>query len=139
MAQYAKQKNPEKWLSNRAKPSADANGGVKTEESVNSHIPATVSLVHSAGQSYGPGGRKLKTVDSGMNGLFGDDDDDEMDFKRKREREFGADGDGDEIDFEEDFADDEEKNPEEADDDDTKEMEVCYVIAATRSGTNNTT
>lgn len=71
-----------------------------------------------------------------MNGLFGDDDDDEMDFKRKREREFGADGDGDEIDFEEDFADDEEKNPEEAEDDEMKEMEVRYFILQPQSRTN---
>lgn len=127
MAQYAKQKNPEKWLSNRSKASDASGSGVKIEEgvNVNSHIPTTVSLVHDAGQSLGPGGKKLRAVDSGMNGLFGDDDDDDLDFKRKREREYGADGDGDEIDFEEDFADDEEKNPEEADDDEAKELEVC--------------
>jgi len=125
MAQYAKQKNPEKWLSNRTKTSDPSGSGVKVEEgvNVNSHIPTTVSLVHDAGQSFGPGGKKLRAVDSGMNGLFGDDDEEELDFKRKREREYGADGDGDEIDFEEDFADDEEKNPEEADDDEAKELE----------------
>lgn len=128
MAQYAKQKNPEKWLSNRTKASDPSGSGIKVEESVNSHIPATVSLVRSAGQSLGPGGKKLKAVDSGMNGLFGDDDEEELDFKRKREREYGADMDGDEIDFEEDFADDEEKNPEEAEDDEAKELEVCVYF-----------
>ena len=34
------------------------------------------SLVHNASQSLGPGGRKLRTVDSGPGGLFGDDDED---------------------------------------------------------------
>jgi transcription initiation factor TFIIF subunit alpha len=130
MAQFAKQKNPEQWLAHRTKAGADSSGsGIKSEEIANPHIPATASLVHSSSQGLGPGGRKLKSVDIGMNGLFGDnDDDDEVDFKRKREREFGADGDGDEIDFEEDFADDEEKNPDEAEDDEAKELEVCLKI-----------
>jgi transcription initiation factor TFIIF subunit alpha len=122
MAQFAKQKNPEQWLSQRTK--VGDGSGIKKEDIANPHIPATVSLVHSSSEGLGPGGRRLKTVDSGMNGLFGDDDE-EGDFKRKREREYGADGDGDEIDFEEDFADDEEKNPDEAEDEEAKELEVC--------------
>ncbi|KAG6814181.1 hypothetical protein H0H92_000858 [Tricholoma furcatifolium] len=78
-------------------------------------------LVHSSGQSLGPGGRKLKTVDSGMNGLF--DDDDDPDVKKRREKEFGGEGDMDEQVYEEDFADDEEQMAADADDEEAKELE----------------
>jgi len=57
--------------------------------------------------------------------LFGDDDEDE-DSKyanRRRERELGGEGDADELDFEEDFADDDEKYPEDNQDDEAKELE----------------
>ncbi|KAI0677524.1 hypothetical protein C8Q78DRAFT_1003079 [Trametes maxima] len=82
------------------------------------------SLVHSAGQSYGPGGRKLRTVDSGPSDLFGGDDDDEGDSKRKVKRERGAEGDLDELDFEEGFQDDEEKmEVDDKEDDEAKELE----------------
>lgn len=88
-------------------------------------------LVHSAGQSLGPGGRKLKTVDSGMN-LFGDDDDD-GDSKRRREKEFGEEGDLDEQVYEEDFADDEEKMDVDGDDEEAKELEVsCLSLLSFR-------
>ncbi|KAG6854783.1 hypothetical protein C0991_001210 [Blastosporella zonata] len=78
-------------------------------------------LVHTSGQSLGPGGRKLKTVDSGMNGLF--DDDDDADAKRRREKEMGGEGDMDEQVYEEDFADDEEHIEADADDEEAKELE----------------
>lgn len=86
-----------------------------------SHGP---SLVHSTSQSLGPGGRRLRTVDTG--GLFGDDDDDEDggSGRRRRGRELGAEGDLDELDFEEDFADDEEKVEADGDDEEAKDVEV---------------
>ncbi|KAI1782210.1 hypothetical protein LXA43DRAFT_1148902 [Ganoderma leucocontextum] len=51
----------------------------KTEQAAAS----SSSLVHSAGQSRGHGGRKLRTVDSGTYGLFGDDDEEGVDSKRR--------------------------------------------------------
>lgn len=81
------------------------------------------SLVYSTSQSLGPGGRKLKTVDSGMDGLF--DDDEDGDSKRRREKEFGGEGDLDEQEYEDDFADDEEKVEADDNDEEAKEIEVC--------------
>lgn len=66
-----------------------------------------------------------------MNGLFGDDDDDDEEGggRRKRaKREYGAEGDLDELDFEETFADDEEKPDVEAEDEEEKEMEVRLEV-----------
>lgn len=79
-------------------------------------------LVHSSGQSLGPGGRKLKAVDSGMSSLF--DDDDDGDSKKRREKEMGEEGDLDEQEYEEDFADDEEHMEVDRDDEEAKELEV---------------
>ena len=84
------------------------------------------SLVHSSGQSLGPGGRKLKAVDSGAN-LF-DDEDEEGNGKRRRERELGEEGDLDEQVYEEDFADDEEKIEMDENDEEAKELEVCNLF-----------
>ena len=82
------------------------------------------SLVHTGGQSLGPGGRRLRTVDSGNAGLFGDDDE-EGDSKRRVKRELGAEGDLDELDFEETFADDEDKmEHDDKEDEEAKELEV---------------
>ncbi|TFK91821.1 hypothetical protein K466DRAFT_582462 [Polyporus arcularius HHB13444] len=83
------------------------------------------SLVHNAGQSRGPLGRKLRTVDSGPSDLFGDDDDDEGgDSKRKIKRELGQEGFLDELDFEESFQDDEERmEADDNEDEETKELE----------------
>ncbi|OSD04277.1 hypothetical protein PYCCODRAFT_1451181 [Trametes coccinea BRFM310] len=84
------------------------------------------SLVYNASQSLGPGGRKLKTVDSGPAELFGGEDDDEEggDRKRKVKRELGAEGFLDELDFEETFADDEEKmDVDDKEDEEAKELE----------------
>ncbi|KAF7301703.1 Transcription initiation factor [Mycena indigotica] len=85
-------------------------------------LAGSSTLVHSAGHSLGPGGRRLKAVDSGMNDLFGDDDEDGG-AKRRREKEFGGEGDLDEVVYEEDFADDDEKIGLEAEDEETKDME----------------
>jgi transcription initiation factor TFIIF subunit alpha len=70
----------------------------------------------------GPGGRKLKTVDSGIDGLFGEED--EAGLKRKKVKEYGEEGDVDEMEYEENFADDEEKVEEDNDDEEAKELEV---------------
>lgn len=83
--------------------------------------------MHTSGQSLGPGGRKLKTVDSGSAGLF--DDEEDGDVKRRREKEYGAEGDLDEQVYEEDFADDEEQmDVEENKDEEAKEIEVCLMF-----------
>lgn len=96
---------------------ADAEGRTVAGES---------SLVHTSSQSLGPGGRKLKTVDSGTAGLF--DEDEDGDSKRRREKEYGAEGDLDEQVYEEDFADDEEHmDVEENKDEEAKEIEVGIV------------
>lgn len=82
-------------------------------------------VVASEGQSLGPGGRKLKAVDSGMNGLFDDEDDG---AQSRREKELGEEGDLDEQVYEEDFADDEEKMDLDENDEEAKELEVCMVL-----------
>ena len=130
MAAYQKHRNPEQWLAARAgrgpPGSQDPNSPtVKVEENANPHIIQTASLVYeSPGQSAGPGGRQLRAVNKGS--LFGDDDDDEESkySNRRKERELGGDGDADELDFEEDFADDDEKYPEDDQDEEAKELEV---------------
>ena len=101
---------------------------MKVEENANPHILPIVSLVYESGQSAGPGGRHLRAVNKGP--LFGDDDDDEEEPKyanRRREKELGGEGDADELDFEEDFADDDEKYPEDNYDEEAKELEVPFL------------
>lgn len=74
-------------------------------------------------------GNGLRTVDSGSMDLFGDDDDDEEKLNKKRRmKELGADGDIDEMEYEADFADDEEKMEMDGDDEETKEMEVSIFL-----------
>jgi len=84
------------------------------------------SLVHSSGQSLGPGGRKLKTVDSGMDHLFEDDEDGGDGAKRRRNKELGEEGNLDEQVYEEDFADDEEHLEVDDNDEEAKELEVGF-------------
>lgn len=87
------------------------------------------SLVHSSGQSLGPGGRKLKTVDSGMDHLFDDDDDEgDGDAGRRRKRELGEEGGLDEQVYEEDFADDDERMEVDDNDEEAKELEVSSSL-----------
>lgn len=134
MVQMQKNKDPERWLlhkRNGQAPSAVTAALFKAEAEGRT-FAGEGSLVHTAGQSLGPGGRRLKAVDSGMNGLF-DDDEDGVDSKRKREKEYGGEGDADEFEFEEEFADDEEVvDVDETKDDETKEMEVHTLILCTR-------
>ena len=122
MSNIKKNQDPERWLlrkRNGQGPSAETAALFKAErEGSTGPIPSS---------SLGPGGRRLKTVDNGMNGLFGDDDDDDEGEGRKRrmKRELGAEGDFDEIDFEETFEDDEEKmEPDDREDEEAKELEV---------------
>ncbi|KAJ7904517.1 transcription initiation factor [Mycena olivaceomarginata] len=116
-------RDPGQWLFSRnGKGPSDETAAMFKAESEGRALSGTSSLVHSAGHSLGPNGRKLKTVDSGMNALFGDDDEDGG-AKRRREKEYGEDGDMDEVTYEEDFADDDEKIDLEAEDQETKDME----------------
>jgi len=87
------------------------------------------SLVHQTQQSLGPGGRKLKTVDSGADNLFGDDDENDGGAAKRRAKEYGGEGDMDEVVYEEDFADDEEKmEVEDSNDQEAKELEVLILV-----------
>ncbi|KAH8118694.1 hypothetical protein DFH11DRAFT_1503243 [Phellopilus nigrolimitatus] len=109
MAKMQKKKDSERWLMRQR----------------NGNSAGGPSLVYeSGGRSQAPGGRRLRTVDNGMRGLFEEDDEDGMQDRRRRERERGGDGDMDEMEYEEDFADDEEKmQPDGMDDEETKEIE----------------
>ncbi|KAF6762112.1 transcription initiation factor [Ephemerocybe angulata] len=90
------------------------------------------------GQSLAPGGRKLKTVDSGAGGLFDDDDDD--DSRKRRAKELGGEGDLDEQVYEEDFADDEEHmNVDEGEDEEQKEIEERLKREYQRANKQNDT
>lgn len=131
MSKIQKNKDPERWLlrnRNGVAPSAATSAMFKSERAGSAGPSTSGSLVHSTSQSLGPGGRRLKMVDNGGAGLFGDDDDDDDENgirKRRVKRELGAEGDMDELDFEETFADDEEKmEPEDQEDEEAKEMEV---------------
>ncbi|KAI0081800.1 Rap30/74 interaction domain-containing protein [Panus rudis PR-1116 ss-1] len=124
MSQRQKNKDPEMWLLRKRGQVSEATKSMfKAEREGSVPLAASGSLVHSVSQSLGPGGRKLRAVDSGGD-LFGDDDDEDSgERKRKLKKELGAEGDVDELDFEEDFADDEEKVEGEAEDEDAKEAE----------------
>ena len=78
-----------------------------------------------------PGGRKLKTVDSGMDHLFEDDDDGDG-ASRRRQKELGEEGDMDEQVYEADFADDDEHMEVDDNDEEAKEAEVCYHVISVR-------
>ncbi|KAI5120668.1 hypothetical protein M0805_006957 [Coniferiporia weirii] len=115
MAKMQKKKDPERWLMRQRNGNAAGGGG-------GSGGP---SLVYDAGgRSLAPGGRRLRTVDAGMRGLFDEDDEEGMEERRRRERERGGEGDLDEMEYEDDFADDEEKvEPDGGDDEEAKELE----------------
>jgi transcription initiation factor TFIIF subunit alpha len=128
MAKHQKNKDPERWLlhnRNGKAPSA-ATSAIFKAETEGRALSGGSSIVYNAGQSLGPGGRKLKTVDSGADGLFGDDEDEAA--KKKKAKEYGGEGDLDEMLFEDDFADDEEKVEEDNDDEEAKELEVTYFL-----------
>jgi transcription initiation factor TFIIF subunit alpha len=75
--------------------------------------------------SLGPGGRRLKAVDSGQKTKFEQDDEFGTDMLAKaRAREMGREGDADEMEFEDDFADDDEGGAMDAmDEDEARELE----------------
>ncbi|KAG6897445.1 hypothetical protein C0992_001445 [Termitomyces sp. T32_za158] len=118
-----RQKRGDAWIASRKNVSAQTAAMFKAEAEGRT---VDGGLVHSSGQSLGPGGRKLKTVDSGMNGLF--DDDEDGDTKKRREKEMGGEGDLDEQEYEEDFADDEEPMEADRDDEEAKELEACPAL-----------
>ena len=137
MAQHQKQKDPEFWFLHKR------NGQVSSATLATirgQSVSSGSTLVHNtAGHSLGPGGRRLKTVDAGSRGLFDEDDEEGVDgeMKRKRERELGQEGDIDEMEYEEDFADDDEKPEQEAiDDEETKEIEVRLCAFRDMAETN---
>ncbi|KAJ6599065.1 transcription initiation factor [Mycena vulgaris] len=120
----SQKRDPQQWLYNRnGKGPSEATAAMFKAESEGRALAGSSTLVHSSGQSLAPGGRKLKTVDSGMDNLFGDGDDEDGGAKRRKEKEYGGEGDLDEITYEDDFADDEEKMDVEAEDEETKDIE----------------
>jgi hypothetical protein len=119
MTKIQKNKEPVQWLSGRknASTSDSTKALFKTEGGGASNQPSG---------SQGPGGRRLRTVDSGTNELFGDDDDDGDGGRRRREREMGRDGDMEEVDFKDVFEDDEQTmDVDDNEDEDAKDLEVC--------------
>ncbi|KAF9451727.1 hypothetical protein P691DRAFT_613695, partial [Macrolepiota fuliginosa MF-IS2] len=120
----SQKRDPQAWLATRnggRGPSA-ATAAMFKAEAEGRTITIGNSLVHDAGQSLGPGGRRLKTVDSGMDHLFGDEDEDGEANKRKA-KELGGEGDMDEQIYEEDFADDDEHAAPDDDDEEAKDVE----------------
>ncbi|KAH7914352.1 hypothetical protein BJ138DRAFT_1079736 [Hygrophoropsis aurantiaca] len=118
MSKIQKNKDPHHWLSqNRAgkAPSAATAAMFKAEPDSG---PSGSSLVHNAGQSRGPGGRKLISVHRGSR-----NDDDEEGGGRKRKEEDEGEGDVDENLFEEEPADDDEQEAAADDDEEAKETE----------------
>ncbi|KAM6495882.1 transcription initiation factor [Amanita muscaria] len=115
----SQKRDPQAWLASRNGRPASANATIKTEPDGRG-TPSLGSLVYTSGTSLGPGGRKLKTVDSGMSGVF--DEDEDPSARRRREREYGEEGDLDEQVFEDNF-DDDEGMVEEDDDEAAKELE----------------
>lgn len=75
-------------------------------------------------------GKQLRTVDAGGEDLFGmgDDDEEEKIFRKRKDRELGQEGDLDEMEYEEEFADDDEKMEMDGDDEEVKEMEVNRLL-----------
>ena len=125
MAMMKKNKDPERWLlhnrNGRAISAATA-AALKTEVDGRLPLPGS-SQGYAAGQSLGPGGRKLKSVDKGPIDLFGDDDDEEAGVRRKIKKE-EEEGDIDEVTYDLNFTDDEEKMEDDADEEEAKALEV---------------
>ena len=117
ISQYiqSQKKDPQAWL-------AMLNGGKGASPSMAAMFNEQPDVKQEP-QSLGPGGRKLKTVDSGGGHLFGDDDEDGASRKR-REKELGGEGDIDEQVYEEEFADDDEQMQVDGEDEEAKETEV---------------
>ncbi|ESK96006.1 transcription initiation factor iif subunit alpha [Moniliophthora roreri MCA 2997] len=122
--QQSQKRDPAAWLRQRNGKGPSSATAAMFKAEAEGHIPngGSGSLVQHSSQSLGPGGRRLKTVESGGGGLFGDDDEDGG-ARRRREREYGGEGDLDENEYEEEFADDDEKIEVDNDDQETKELE----------------
>ncbi|KAF8592138.1 Rap30/74 interaction domain-containing protein [Ramaria rubella] len=117
-AEYAKtqkNKDPERWLMRKK-----AAGGKGPSDATLATLKAEAE-----GRSGSTGPSGLRAVDSGDADLFGGDDDDEEEKmnKKRRDKELGGEGDIDEVEFEADFADDEEKIEMDGDDEEAKESE----------------
>lgn len=118
MDKIKKNKDPQTWLLHKKKGqgASSATAAIFKAEAEGRSLAGGL-VYDTAGPSLGPGGRRLRAVDSGGD-LFGDDD--SMSVKK----EDGAEGDLEELDFEEDFADDDEKmNINENEDEEAKELE----------------
>lgn len=130
--QYQKslKRDPSTWLHQRnGKGPSAATAAMFKAEAEGLTVAGEGSLVHNSQQSLGPGGRRLKAVDSGADNLFGDDEEEDQDAAKRRAREFGGEGDMDEVVYEEDFADDEEKmEMEDTNDQEAKELEVPLSV-----------
>jgi transcription initiation factor TFIIF subunit alpha len=121
-------RDPQQWLAARkGKAPSAATVAMFKAEAEGKDVIIGSSLVMNSGQSLGPGGRRLKTVDSGMDHLFGEDDNEEG-VRRRKERELGEEGDMDEQVYEEDFADDDEHAEADDNDEEAKEAEVRHWI-----------
>lgn len=123
MARIQKNKDPERWLLHRRHgqgPSASTAAMFKADPDA---IAGVAPLVHTASQSRAPGGRALRTVNRGSQGV---DQDEEGNVRPKRE----DDGEGhlDEQLFEEEVADDDEHEAADMDDEEAKELEVRVSI-----------
>jgi transcription initiation factor TFIIF subunit alpha len=122
-----KNRDPEFWLMRRRNgqaPSAATSAIFKAEAEGRILTGGSGSLVRNAGQSLGPGGRRLKAVDKNTNDLFGDDDEDGE--PRRRKKEDTMEGDMDEMLFDEEFADDDEGEGIDNEDEEAKELEVTH-------------
>lgn len=124
MARIQKNKDPERWLLHRRSgqgPSAATAAMFKAEP--NSMV-AGASLVYSAPQSRGPGGRSLMSVNRGSRGL---DEEDGGGAGRPKKDDDGE-GHLDEQLFEDDVADDDEHEAADMDDEEAKELEVLDLF-----------
>ncbi|KAF7332211.1 Transcription initiation factor [Mycena kentingensis (nom. inval.)] len=103
----SQKRDPGQWLYKRRGqgPSQETAAMFKAEEEGRA-LSGSSSLVHSAGQSMAPGGRRTAAR-----------------RRRRRDKERGAEGDLDEQEYEEDFADDDEKVALDAEDEEMKDVE----------------
>ena len=122
-------RDPQQWLAARkGKAPSAATAAMFKAETDGEDVTFGSSLVMSSGQSLGPGGRKLKAVDSGMDHLFNEDDNEEEVVRKRKERELGEEGDMEEQVYEENFDDDDEHAEVDDHDEEAKEAEVCYQL-----------
>ncbi|GJJ12510.1 hypothetical protein Clacol_006753 [Clathrus columnatus] len=98
------------------------------------HSHSQFSVKYEDGDDFDDSSRRLRTVDAGGDDLFGggagdgdgrdnDEYDEEKMMRKRRNRELGQDGDLDEMEYEEEFADDDEKIEMDGDDEEMREME----------------